>query len=86
VGGGSKASTNGPLQVCVDFPNGEKTVGNPVRVTVKTGYSLIPLLNAKPAFDHGKQEKREVIGLIDIKGQATMRLEQNSTLTAGCSS
>lgn len=79
------ASTSGPLQVCVAFPNGAKTVGNPIKITVRTGYSLIPLLNARPAFDHGVQKKRKVIGLINIAGEATMRLEQTSTLTAGCS-
>jgi hypothetical protein len=83
--GVKRASTNGALQVCVDFPNaGAKTVGNPIKITIKTDYSLIPFLNSEPV-PNGGEHRKAFFGHIVIKGEATMRLEQNSTLTAGCS-
>jgi hypothetical protein len=61
--------------VCVSFPNGgAKKATNPVTVSVSTTYNWLPLIGSLLASP-----------TTTIAGTATMRLEADSTLTAGCS-
>jgi hypothetical protein len=60
--------------VCVSFPNGgAKTTTNPVTVSVSTTYTWLPIISALLPSP-----------TTTIAGTATMRLEADSTLTAGC--
>lgn len=59
------SSVTTPLQVCVDYPNGP-VVGEPVRVRVTLGYSLLPFVDPDATE-------------LTIVGDATMRLEQIPT-------
>jgi Flp pilus assembly protein TadG len=57
---GGTARTPDPLQVCVSFPDGTKTIGDRVQVEVKTNYRFTTILNVASAT---------------IGAKATMRLE-----------
>ena len=62
------------LKVCVESPNGQPlTVGNPIRVSVKSSYNLIPFLG-----------ENTQAGSVKIEGSAVMRLEQNYNGAVGC--
>jgi Flp pilus assembly protein TadG len=73
--GGGTDSIPTPAQVCISFPNGTATVGDPVQVTVSTDYHFLPFVGAK-------------IKLVSnsISGSSIMRLEAPPTnYAAGCS-
>jgi hypothetical protein len=55
-------------KICVSFPDGLKTVGHPVKVTVAIKYLWLPVLKR-----FGK------VGTLTLRNSATMRLEANST-------
>jgi Flp pilus assembly protein TadG len=73
-GSGSTSGAQGAGKVCVSFPNGGATTrSNPVRVDVTNTFRWVP--------------GGVIPGSITITGTATMRLEQNSSLTGQqCSS
>jgi Flp pilus assembly pilin Flp len=56
-------------KICVSFPDGLKTVGHPVKVTVAIKYLWMPVLKR-----FGK------VGSLTLRNTATMRLEANSTV------
>lgn len=60
------SSVTRAAQVCIGFPNGTQTVGDPVRVIVSAAYSWLPFL-------------RIGVATTTITGSATMRLEANPT-------
>jgi Flp pilus assembly protein TadG len=71
---GGTGSVASALQVCIEFPNGSSTVGDPVRVRVTTTYSFLSFLAGE-------------VGLTDktITSDSTMRLERPPTnIAAGC--
>ena len=71
---GGTGSVPNPVQVCISFPNGTSNVGDPVRVTVNTGYTFLNFLNVKANLTNAT-----------ISGSTTMRLEQQPTnFSAGC--
>jgi len=59
--------------VCVHFPSLNTSTGNPVRITVSTTYTWLPIIGS--LFGGA--------GTTTITGDATMRLENNSSLTDG---
>jgi hypothetical protein len=63
------------INVCVQFPLGTSKVGDPVLVRVTSTYDLVPLLgNLIPGGGH-----------LNLKGEATMRLERlPTTYVADC--
>jgi hypothetical protein len=61
--------------VCISFPNGSQKAANPVTVSVTTSYTWLPIVGS--AFG---------ATTTSIGGTATMRLEADSTVTAGCTS
>jgi TadE-like protein len=52
--------------VSISFPNGPSasTRGNPVKVIVSTSFTMLPIVG---------------VGTITLRGEATMRIEQNAT-------
>jgi Flp pilus assembly protein TadG len=76
--GGSR-SISQPLKVCVDFPvdpddGTSRKVGDPVRVTVSTNYTWLPMIDAPVTSS-------------EIKGSATHRLEREPDPSdGGCTS
>jgi len=61
--------------VCVSFPNSNlQKATNPVTVSVSTNYTWLPIIGSLFGSP-----------TTSITGTATMRLEADSTLTAGCS-
>lgn len=73
VNGGSQVPKK--LQVCVDFPTNPVTgtsgkVGDPVHVSTRATFQLMPIIGAAN---------------VAIHGDATMRLERAPTFSAGCS-
>ena len=58
-----------PLEVCVDNPDGDAEVGDPVEVSVSTTYHWLPI-DKLPVIglDHGLAD-------MEIQGKATMRRE-----------
>jgi Flp pilus assembly protein TadG len=74
---GGTDSVASPAKVCIDFPGGGATVGQPVRVTVSATYRWMPIL----------RRVAPGIGVSTLKGSATMRIERPATnYSAGCSS
>jgi Flp pilus assembly protein TadG len=72
---GGTASVPGPLQVCIGFPDGSATVGDPVAVTTTSTYNWLPFLG-----------NRIGITQTTLTASATMRLEARpSVYSAGCS-
>jgi Flp pilus assembly protein TadG len=72
---GGSSSVPTPLQICISFPNGTASVGDPVHVTATTTYNWLPFLG-----------DRIGIAQTSISGSATMRLEALPTnYGAGCS-
>jgi Flp pilus assembly protein TadG len=72
---GGTTSVAAPIQICISFPNGSSTVGNPVRVTASTTYNWLPFLGTRLG-----------IGSTAMSASATMRLEAvPSVYSAGCS-
>src|SRR5262245_30136891 len=64
-------------QVCVSFPNAGATAAtNPVTISVSTNYTWLPIISSVLGG----------AGTTSITGSATMRLERDSTLSAGCTS
>lgn len=61
-------------KVCIEYPNGSKTVGSPVKVTVSADYNWLPFV-----------KERGGLSDVTIEGSATMRIEVPQTLPAGCS-
>ncbi len=59
--------------VCVHFPSTNTSTGNPVRITVSTTYTWLPIIGSLLGG----------AGTTTITGDATMRLENNSSLTDG---
>jgi Flp pilus assembly protein TadG len=71
---GGTSSVPGPVQVCISFPNGASTVGDPVLVTVSATYNWLPFLG-----------DRVGVAQTTISGSSTMRLEAVPTnYAAGC--
>jgi hypothetical protein len=56
-------------KICVSFPDGQTTVGHPVKVTVAIKYLWLPVLKR---FGH--------VGSLTLRNSATMRLEADSTV------
>lgn len=57
--------------LCISFPNGTSNIGDPVKVTVSTSYTWIPMLGVGPSST--------------ITGSAVMRLDAPPTnYSAGC--
>jgi hypothetical protein len=56
-------------KICVTFPDGQNTVGHPVKVTVAIKYLWLPVLKR---FGH--------VGSLTLRNTATMRLEAISTV------
>ena len=78
---GGSASVPDPLQVCVSFPSGSSTVGNPVQVTASVTYHWMPVLG-------DLMDKLGGSGLTTttVSSSSTMRLEAPPTnYSAGCS-
>jgi Flp pilus assembly protein TadG len=77
---GGTAAVPSPAQICISFPTNAQTgtsgqVGDPVQVTVSTGYNWLPFLSGRLASPS-----------IAVSGTATMRLEALPTnYSAGCS-
>lgn len=72
---GGTASVPGPLQVCINFPDGSSNVGDPVEVTTTSIYNWLPFLGDR-------------IGITQttMTASSTMRLEAVPTVySAGCS-
>jgi Flp pilus assembly protein TadG len=59
--------------VCVSFPDGNAHAGHPVKISVSTTYAWLPIIASLLPSP-----------TTTIAGDATMRLEADSTLTAGC--
>jgi Flp pilus assembly protein TadG len=60
--------------VCVSFPDSDlQTAAHPVKITVSTDYTWLPIIGSLLPT-----------ATTSITGDATMRLEADSTLTAGC--
>lgn len=74
---GGTSSIKNKAQVCISFPPvaGHSTplIGDPVRVTVSTDYSWMPLISQKMSIVKTR-----------LTGAATMRLEAPPSFTAGC--
>jgi Flp pilus assembly protein TadG len=71
---GGTSSVPSALQVCITFPNGTSTVGDPVRVAVTMSYNWLPFLG-----------NRIGVATTTMSGSATMRLEARPTnYSAGC--
>jgi Flp pilus assembly protein TadG len=62
-------SVTSPAQVCVSFPNGAPKIGDPVTVTVSAPYKWIPFVGG---------------ATVNLRAEATMRLERMPTYAAGC--
>ena len=72
---GGTSSVPTPAEVCIDFPNGSSSVGDPVETTVSVTYNWLPFLGEELDF-----------ATTTMTGSATMRLEQApSDYGAGCS-
>ena len=74
---GGSSSVPSALQVCISFPSGSSTVGNPVRVTASVTYNWLPFLS-----------DQALGGLTSttVSSSSTMRLEAPPTnYAAGCS-
>ncbi|HVD26830.1 MAG TPA: TadE family protein [Gaiellaceae bacterium] len=71
---GGTSSVPGPVQVCIEFPNGTSNVGDPVRVTLTATYRWLGVLAARMSVTQ-----------TTISGASTMRLEARPTnYSAGC--
>jgi Flp pilus assembly protein TadG len=70
---GGTSSISGPLSVCITYPSGTANEGDPVKVTVQTTYNWMGLI-----------ADRISVASSTITGSATMRLERDSTIAAGC--
>jgi hypothetical protein len=73
--GGSDSVPNS-LEVCIDFPTDSADgtageVGDPVKVTVRTQYHWLPIINAGVTSS-------------ELEGSATHRLEREPSYSAGC--
>lgn len=64
-------SVTAPLSVCVALPSGNDEVGSPITVRATTTFQLIPLLGGVA---------------IDLKGEATMRIERQPGFSDTCGS
>ena len=62
-------SITSAASVCVSFPNGTPKIGDPVKVTVSAPYKWIPFVGG---------------ATINLRAEATMRLERMPTYAAGC--
>lgn len=71
VGQGDTQHLRDNAKVCITLPTGSSTVGNPVKVSVSSSFTLIPLLGG---------------ATLSLNGHATMRIERAPTkYTPGCS-
>ena len=71
---GGTSSVAGPATVCISFPNGTESIGDPVQATVTATYNWLPFLGNKMG-----------LAQTTIAGTATMRLEAApTTYSAGC--
>jgi Flp pilus assembly protein TadG len=74
---GGSSSVPSALEVCISFPSGTSTVGNPVEVTASVTYNWLPFLS-----------EQALGGLTSttVSSSSTMRLEAPPTnYSAGCS-
>jgi len=71
--GGTTSVPTG-IQVCVDFPNGTRGAGDPVRVTTTYTYNFFGFIAGKTG-----------IASKTVHNTATMRLERKPTFSAHCS-
>jgi len=74
---GGTTSLPAKAKVCITFPpvtgHASPLIGDPVRVTVTSGYRWLPLIGKKLS-----------VPTTTLTGEATMRLEALPTYTAGC--
>ena len=71
VGQGDTQHLRDNAKVCITFENGTSDVGDPVKVSVSSSFTLIPLLGG---------------ATLSVNGHATMRIERTpSKYSAGCS-
>jgi Flp pilus assembly protein TadG len=71
---GGTASVTAPAEVCIEFPNGAPTFGDPVRVRMTFTYTFIPFIGDKVGFLSRT-----------ITSTSVMRLEAlPTTYSAGC--
>jgi Flp pilus assembly protein TadG len=78
---GGSSSLPSRAQVCISFPNGTTSVGDPVRVTMSADYHWMYF------FSHVKYFGTPLANITTrtITGEATMRLEARPTnYSAGC--
>jgi Flp pilus assembly protein TadG len=67
-------SVNGPMTVCVSFPDGTSRVGDPVEVKVEFTYEFLPYISTM-APD---------VTSATVTNTSTMRLEQDPPFPAHC--
>jgi Flp pilus assembly protein TadG len=85
VAGGAKPSESvtSQLQVCINSPADPPlplTVGNPIRVQVKSSYNLLSFFDQLPMIEFDDND----FGSINISSEAVMRLEQDYSGATGC--
>lgn len=74
--GGTASVASPGVRVCISFPSGTATPGQPVRVTTTSTYNWIPIVGNNLSA-----------GNVTISSSATMRLEAIPTVySAGCTS
>ena len=74
---GCSSSVPSALQVCISFPSGSSTVGNPVEVTASVTYNWLPFLSSQALGG---------LTSTTVSSSSTMRLEAPPTnYSAGCS-
>ena len=74
---GGSSSVPSALQVCISFPSGSSTVGNPVEVTASVTYNWLPFLSSQALGG---------LTSTTVSSSSTMRLEAPPTnYSAGCS-
>lgn len=72
---GGTSSVPAPLQICISFPNGTATVGDPVQVTATSTFNWLPFLGSRMG-----------VAQTTMSASSTMRLEAVPTVYgAGCS-
>ena len=74
---GGSSSVSDALEVCISFPSGSSTVGNPVEVTASVTYNWLPFLSSQALGG---------LTSTTVSSSSTMRLEAPPTnYSAGCS-
>jgi Flp pilus assembly protein TadG len=71
TGSGKTAGAQGAAKLCITFPGGTSDRGDPVNVKVSNTFNWVP--------------GGVIPGSVTIAGSATMRIEQEPSYSAGCS-